>query len=70
MWQTEADTELTLSASPAAAVGQLLLTMAKFCLEYGILYIVLKMTMPLIYEIHNPNLTTKYDVFTKRRNKF
>ena len=31
MWQTEADTELTLSASPATAVGQILLTMAKFC---------------------------------------
>ena len=31
MWQAEADTELTLSASPATAVGQMLLTMAKFC---------------------------------------
>ena len=31
MWQAEADTELTLSASPATAVGQILLTMAKFC---------------------------------------
>ena len=31
MWQAEADTELTLSASPATAVGQILLIMAKFC---------------------------------------
>ena len=31
MWQAEADNELTLSASPATAVGQILLTMAKFC---------------------------------------
>ena len=31
MWQDEADTELTLSALPATAVGQILLTMAKFC---------------------------------------
>ena len=31
MWQAEADTELTLFASPATAVGQILLTMAKFC---------------------------------------
>ena len=31
MWQAVADTELTLSASPATAVGQILLTMAKFC---------------------------------------
>ena len=31
MWQAEADTELTLSASPATAVGPILLTMAKFC---------------------------------------
>ena len=31
MWQAEADTELTLSASPATAVGQILLTIAKFC---------------------------------------
>ena len=30
MWQAEADNELTLSASPATAVGQILLTMAKF----------------------------------------
>ena len=28
MWQAEADTELTLSASPAPAVGELALTMA------------------------------------------
>ena len=31
MWQAEADTELTPSALPATAVGQILLTMAKFC---------------------------------------
>ena len=31
MWQAKADTELTLSALPATAVGQILLTMAKFC---------------------------------------
>ena len=31
MWQAKADTELTLSASPATAVGQILLTMPKFC---------------------------------------
>ena len=31
MWQAEADTEVTLSALPATAVGQILLTMAKFC---------------------------------------
>ena len=30
MWQAEANTELTLSASPDTAVGQILLTMAKF----------------------------------------
>ena len=30
MWQAEADTELTLSASPATAMGQILLTMAKW----------------------------------------
>ena len=30
MWQAEADKELTLSALPAMAVGQILLTMAKF----------------------------------------
>ena len=29
--QAKADTELTLSASPATTVGQILLTMAKFC---------------------------------------
>ena len=29
-WQAKADKELTLSASPATAVGQSLLTMAKF----------------------------------------
>ena len=34
MWQAEADIELTLSASPAMAVGQILLNMAKL-LEYG-----------------------------------
>ena len=34
MWQAEADTELTLSAVPATAVGQILLTMANL-LEYG-----------------------------------
>ena len=31
MWQAEADNELILFASPATAVGQILLTMAKFC---------------------------------------
>ena len=31
MWQAEADTELTLSAWPATAVGQILFTMVKFC---------------------------------------
>ena len=31
MWQAEADSELTLSALPATAVGQIVLTMAKFC---------------------------------------
>ena len=31
MWQAEADTELTLSASPTTAVDQILLIMAKFC---------------------------------------
>ena len=31
MRQAEADTELTLSALAATAVGQILLTMAKFC---------------------------------------
>ena len=31
MWQAEAVKELTLSASPATAVGQIQLTMAKFC---------------------------------------
>ena len=31
MWQAEADTDLTLSALPATAVGQILLTIAKFC---------------------------------------
>ena len=31
MWQTEADTELTLSALPATIVGQILLTLAKLC---------------------------------------
>ena len=31
MWQAEADTELTVAASPATAVGQILLTKAKFC---------------------------------------
>ena len=31
MWQVEADIELTLSTLPATAVGQILLTMAKFC---------------------------------------
>ena len=30
MWQAEADTELTLSASPATAVGQLTLTLANW----------------------------------------
>ena len=30
MWQAEDDKELTLSASPATAVGQIQLTMAKF----------------------------------------
>ena len=35
MWQAEADTELTLSALPATAVGQILPTMAKIQLEYG-----------------------------------
>ena len=30
MWQAEADTELTMSASPATAVGQLTLTIAKW----------------------------------------
>ena len=30
MWQAEADKELTLSALPAMAVGQILLSMAKF----------------------------------------
>ena len=29
MWQAEADTELTLSASPATAVGQKALALAK-----------------------------------------
>ena len=31
MWQAEADTELTLSGLPATAMGQILVTMAKFC---------------------------------------
>ena len=31
MWQAEADTELTLSASPSIAVGQKALAMAKRC---------------------------------------
>ena len=35
MWQAEADTKMTLFALPATAVGQILVTMAKFCLEYG-----------------------------------
>ena len=37
MWQAEADTELTLSASPATAVGQSKLTMdyGESKLEYG-----------------------------------
>ena len=36
MWQAEADTELTLSASPTTAVGQILLTMAgEILFEHG-----------------------------------
>ena len=31
LWQAEADAELKLSASPATAVGQILLNKAKFC---------------------------------------
>ena len=36
MWQAEADTELTMSASPATAVGQLTLTMAnwRYCMVF------------------------------------
>ena len=37
MWQAEADTEPTLSASPATPVGQSKLNMAK--LEYGRYYV-------------------------------
>ena len=33
MWQAEADTDLTLSTLPTVAVGQMLLTMAKFYLN-------------------------------------
>ena len=36
MWQAEADTELTLSASPATAVGQSKLYPGESRLEYGI----------------------------------
>ena len=37
MWQAEADTELALSATPATAVGQIQLTLAKFCfIRYGV----------------------------------
>ena len=37
MWQAEADLELTLSASPATAVGQILLVYGSklSCLEVG-----------------------------------
>ena len=35
MWQAEADTELTLSASPATAVGQSKLYPGESMLEYG-----------------------------------
>ena len=35
MWQAEADTELTLSASPATAVGQSKLYPGESRLEYG-----------------------------------
>ena len=39
MWQAEADTEPTLSASPdTAVVGQILLTMAKFCYNTVIIW--------------------------------
>ena len=31
MWQAEADNVNSLSASPTTAVGQILLTLAKFC---------------------------------------
>ena len=37
MWQAEADTELTLSASPATAVGQSKLYPGESRLEYGTL---------------------------------
>ena len=35
MWQAEADTELTMSASPATAVGQSKLYPGESRLEYG-----------------------------------
>ena len=35
MWQAEADTELTLSASPTTAVGQSKLYPGESWLEYG-----------------------------------
>ena len=44
MWQAEADTELTMSASPATEVGQLTLTMAnwRYCMVMQILNCVLE----------------------------
>ena len=42
MWQAEADTELTLSASPATAVGQSKLSPGESRLEYGSFHCIIK----------------------------
>ena len=47
MWQAEADTELTLSASPATAVGQLTLTLANW--RYSTVLQLVNFSFPLVF---------------------
>ena len=56
MWQAEADTKLTLSALPATVVGQILLTLAKFCYST-----VLKLLRRFI---HQMTMLNKQQIFT------
>ena len=56
MWQAEADSVSSLSASPATAVGQILLTLAKFCYNTVSFYIFVRNIITLNIMIPNPNL--------------
>ena len=63
MWQAEADTELTLSASPATAVGQSKLYPGESRLEYGNFFVISGRAPALLDSLDQAFLTAPLFVF-------